>query len=353
MDVDSSVSSGVARITLSRPRALNALSLGMLEEMGRLLHAWRDDDAVSVVVIDGAGDRGLCAGGDVRALRESAIQGRIDEAISFFRTEYAVNAMIAEYPKPVVAFADGITMGGGIGIAGHATIRIVTETSKLAMPETRIGLTPDVGGSLLLARAPGRIGEYLGLTGGVMDAADAIFSGFADVAVSRDAWPEIIGALAALPNGTAPSEVRDVVERFAVDPGASTLAAQQDLIDELYAGTDVAEIMSAARAHSDERARRLTDELDEMSPTSLTVTLEAIRRARELPGIREALAQEYALVLWFVTTQADLREGIRAQLVDKDRSPKWTPATIGELTGGEVVAAFSYRPAIPLWDARS
>ncbi len=158
---------GLGHLTLNRPRAINALDLGMIGDLAEALDAWQDDTDVDIVLLDGAGDRGLCAGGDVRGLAEQISGGRPEDTGVFFRAEYALNARIAEYPKPIVAIADGITMGGGIGLAGHAAIRIVTERSKLAMPETRIGFTPDVGGTWLLAHAPGRLGEYLGLTGAV------------------------------------------------------------------------------------------------------------------------------------------------------------------------------------------
>ncbi|MBN9213032.1 MAG: enoyl-CoA hydratase/isomerase family protein, partial [Microbacterium sp.] len=168
---------GVGHLTLNRPRAINALDLGMIRLLSAALDRWEHDTDVDLVLLDGAGDRGFCAGGDVRALHGFVVDGRVDEVHTFFREEYALNHRIATYPKPIVAIADGVTMGGGIGLAGHARIRIVTERSQLAMPETRIGFTPDVGGSWLLGRAPGRLGEYLGLTGATMEAADALYAG--------------------------------------------------------------------------------------------------------------------------------------------------------------------------------
>jgi enoyl-CoA hydratase len=164
----------LGRITLNRPRAINALDLDMIRQVSAVLDDWDQDSDVEVVVIDGAGERGLCAGGDVRSLYDQIMAGHPDDTAAFFRAEYAMNARIAEYPKPIVALADGITMGGGIGLACHAAIRVVTERSKLAMPETRIGFTPDVGGTWLMARAPRRVGEYHGVTGTGIDAADAV-----------------------------------------------------------------------------------------------------------------------------------------------------------------------------------
>ncbi|MBN9168333.1 MAG: enoyl-CoA hydratase/isomerase family protein, partial [Microbacterium sp.] len=171
---------GLGHLTLNRPRAINALDLDMVAQLSAALDAWQDDPDVGIVLLDGAGDRGLCAGGDVRSLYDQIVGGTPEQPSVFFRAEYTLNARIAEYPHPIVVIADGITMGGGIGLAGHAAVRVVTERSKLAMPETRIGFTPDVGGTWLLAHAPGRIGEYLGVTGATMDAADALCAGFAD-----------------------------------------------------------------------------------------------------------------------------------------------------------------------------
>src|SRR5690606_15090478 len=308
---------GVGHVTLNRPQALNALTLDMIRLITAALEAWRDDPAVTAVRIDGAGDRGLCAGGDVRALYDQIVAGSPEEAGAFFREEYALNALIAEYPRPVTAVADGITMGGGIGLAGHASDRIVTERSRLAMPETRIGFTPDVGGSWLLAHAPGRLGEYLALTGTTMDAADALLCGFADRFVPVD--------------GQASA-------------GESKLAAARPWIDDAFAAADVRGILERLRARPEPEAADTAATLETLSPTGLAVTLAAVRRARTLPDLRAALAQEYGLVMWFATTQPDLVEGIRAQLVDKDRNPRWNPATIGDLAPDVADRALAYVP---------
>ena len=198
---------GLGHLTLNRPRAINALDLGMIRDLAAALDAWEHDTDVELVLLDGAGERGLCAGGDVRGLARADPRGSPEDDRAFFRDEYALNARIAEYPKPIVAFADGITMGGGIGLAGHAAIRIVTERSKLAMPETRIGFTPDVGGTWLLAHAPGRLGEYLGLTGAVMDASDAIYAGFADHFVPSENLDGLRDALETRADPSSPTEL--------------------------------------------------------------------------------------------------------------------------------------------------
>lgn len=339
---------GLGRLTLDRPEAINALDLGMVRELQAALDGWEHASDVDLVLLDGAGERGLCAGGDVRGLHAEIASGRGADTHVFFRDEYRLNARIAEYPKPLVVFADGITMGGGIGLAGHAAIRIVTERSRLAMPETRIGLTPDVGGSWLLARAPGRLGEYLGLTGAVMDASDAIYAGFADSFVPSDRLDALRDALETRADPTGPAEL---VLLFDETPEPPALAAQRGWIDDAFAADDVPGILERLRARPEPEAAAAAQTLSEVSPTSLAVTLEAVRRARALPDLRAALAQEYALVLWFATTQPDLPEGIRAQLVDKDRTPRWQPARIEDVTAATVRDAFAFAPSVPLWGA--
>ena len=339
-------SGGLGHLTLNRPRAINALDLDMIRMLHTALDAWEDDSEVDIVLLDGAGDRGLCAGGDVRGLAAQIGAGRADDTGIFFRAEYGLNARIAEYPKPFVAFADGITMGGGIGLAGHAAIRIVTERSKLAMPETRIGFTPDVGGSWLLGRAPGRLGEYLGLTGRAMDAADAIYAGFADHFVPSANLDALRDAFETRADPAGPAEL---VLLFDETPRPPRLESAREWIDDAFAADTVADIVARLRARTEPEATATADLLAELSPTGLAVTLEAVRHARDLPDLRAALAQEYGLVMWFATTQPDLPEGIRAQLVDKDRSPRWTPATIEELAPDAAASALAFDPDTPLW----
>jgi len=337
----------LGRLSLNRPRALNALDLGMIQDLAAALEAWEHDSDIDIVLLDGLGERGLCAGGDVRGLYEQIQAGHPDATGEFFRAEYALNARIAEYPKPVVVFADGITMGGGIGLAGHAAIRIVTERSTLAMPETRIGFTPDVGGTWLLAHAPGRLGEYFALTGASMDAADSLYVGLADHVVPS----ANLGALReALQTRADPSSPTELVLLFDETPAPSPLIAHRFWIDDAFAAASVAEIIDRLRARPEPEAAATADLLGELSPTALAVTLEAVRRARELPDLRAVLAQEYGLALWFAATQPDLVEGIRAQLVDKDRAPRWQPPTIAELSADAAASAFVYRPTTPLWN---
>jgi len=336
---------GLGRLTLNRPEALNALDLGMVRTIAAALTAWRDDPDVSIVLIDGAGERGLCAGGDVRSLWQAAKDGRPEAAEEFFREEYTLNAMIAEYPKTVVAIADGFTMGGGIGLAGHAAIRVVTERSKLAMPETRIGFVPDVGGTKLLADAPGRLGEHLGLTGAAMNGADAIAAGFADHWVPSDRLPSLIDAFESRADPSSPTEL---VLLFDETPEPGPLAADRAWIDDAYAADDVRGIVARLRARDEDAAHAAADTLAELSPTAVTIALESIRRARGA-SLRDVLSQEYELATWFTTGQHDFIEGIRAQLVDKDRQPKWNPASIDDVADTVVDEAFSHPIERPLW----
>ncbi|WP_308016318.1 enoyl-CoA hydratase/isomerase family protein [Cellulosimicrobium marinum] len=347
---------GVGHLTLDRPRALNALSFAMLGEIAAVLDAWRDDPTVRVLLLDGAGDRGFCAGGDIRELHASVAAGRPEDARRYFRREYAVDAAVAESPVPVVALMDGITMGGGIGLGGHATVRVVTERSRVAMPETRIGFTPDVGGSWLLARAPGRLGEHLALGAVTMDGADAVHAGLADHYVPSERLDLLREDLVALATaGVDPLDaqaVHAVALRHATTPPPSALAARRSRVDTCYAAATVPEIVGrlrAAGAAGDAAASAEADELEALSPTAVTVALASVRHARGLRDLRSALAHEYGVVSWFVDTRPDLVEGIRAQVVDKDRDPRWSPASLAVVDPSLGDEALAYVPPEPLW----
>lgn len=340
------VERSVGQLTLNRPRALNAVNIDMVRAISAALDVWGNDSDIDTVVFDGAGERGFCAGGDVRQLREQILAGSSSAALQFFVAEYTLNARIAEYPKPIVTIADGVTMGGGVGLASHAAHRIVTERSRLAMPETRIGFTPDVGGSWLLAHAPGRLGEYLALTGAVMDASDAIHAGFADHFVPAE---RLDGLREALTNRADPGSPAEIVLLFDETPHASRLAASREWIDDAFSAETVPEIVERLRARPELEAAETVQLLGELSPTALTVTLAAVRRVRELPNLRAALAQEFGLVSWFIQTQPDLVEGIRAQIVDKDRTPSWHPADLASVPPGLAAEAIAHVPPMPLW----
>ena len=321
------------RITLNRPDALNALTLGMIEGLAEALDAFEADPAVRTVVLDGAGDRGFCAGGDIRALYESRPQGPAF-AEDFWRKEYRLDLRIARFPKDVVSFMDGIVMGGGVGVSAHARHRIVTEATAFAMPEAGIGFMPDVGATWLLPRAPGEIGTYLALTGERIGAADCIYAGVADHFVPKAELGALASAL-----GSHEDAAADVIRRFAGDPGASKLAAHRDEIDEFFAGDDMEAILARLEATASEFAERTRQTLLKKSPTSLKITLAAQRRGRTLPSLAACLDMEYRVVLRLFAGR-DLHEGIRAAVIDKDRNPRWDPPTLEEVTDAMVARYF-------------
>ncbi|WP_100480803.1 enoyl-CoA hydratase/isomerase family protein [Mycobacteroides abscessus] len=329
--IETRVEKGVGLLTLNRPKAINSLTYDMIAAMNAVLAEWEADDAVRVVVLSGAGERGLCAGGDVVAVHDSA---KIDgvAARRFFRDEYVLNAQIARFPKPYVALMDGIVMGGGVGVGGHANIRIVTDTSKVAMPEVGIGFIPDVGGTYLLSRAPGQLGLHAALTGAPFSGADAIALGFADHYVPHDRLEEFTKAI-------IDSDIATALAVHGTNAPSSDLLAQRNWIDECYGGESVADIVAALQARGDERARAAADQILTRSPIALSVTLAAVRRARELPSLEAVLTQEYRVSSQSVRSH-DLVEGIRAQLVDKDRNPQWVPKTLAEVTKADVEEFF-------------
>ncbi len=320
------------RITLNRPQALNALTLGMVEGLAAALDAFEADGAVTTVILDGAGERAFCAGGDIRALYESRRSGPAFAA-DFWRKEYRLDLRIARLAKDVVSLMDGIVMGGGVGLAAHARHRVVTETTGFAMPEAGIGFMPDVGATWLLPRAPGEIGTYLALTGERIGAADAIHARVADYFVPR----ETLGALAAALEAGGAAEAS--IGRFARDPGASELAARQAEIDRWFAGDDMEAIVARLAQDGSPFAEKTRQTLLQKSPTSLKVTLAAQRRGRALGSFEACLDMEFRVVLRFFAGR-DLHEGIRAAVVDKDRNPRWEPATLAEVTDETVMRYF-------------
>jgi enoyl-CoA hydratase len=322
-----------ARITLNRPRALNALTHAMVRRIDEALTAWEHDPAVETVVITGAGERGLCAGGDIRAIHDDARDGDGSASRAFWRDEYRLNARIARYPKPYLAVMDGIVMGGGVGVSAHGGVRVVTERSQVAMPETGIGFVPDVGGTHLLCRAPGELGTHLALTGARIGAADALLCGLADHYVPSDDLPRLLGSLAELPVGEA---LAGVVRT----PPQGVLGDRRGWIDTCYAADTVEEIVRRLLAHGDPAAKEAAETLLAKSPTALKVTLASLRRARALGTLEEVLNQEYR-VSCAALGIPDLVEGIRAQVVDKDRRPRWSPASLTEVTDTDVQRFFT------------
>jgi enoyl-CoA hydratase len=307
-DVRFETEEGVGRVTLNRPQAINALTTAMLADVGEQLAIWRDDADVQRVHLVGAGERGLCSGADVRQLRANVIDRGEVAAEVFFAVEYAVDALIAGYPKPIRADMFGITMGGGLGLSVHCSERVVRADSRLAMPETIIGLFPDVGVLFELSRAPGELGTHLALTGGSVGAADAVLVGLADRI-----------------EGASP---------------AGELADQRGWIDACYAGDDPLQIVHRLEAHAEPEARATADVLRQRCPFSVAVSLAAIRRAATLPDVASVLAQDLALAVPMVL-RPDFADGVRAQLVDKDRTPAWDPARLEDVDPADVAALFT------------
>ncbi|GGS61187.1 putative enoyl-CoA hydratase [Streptomyces badius] len=324
-------------LTLNRPRALNALSHTMVRLLDEALARAEQDDAIHSVLLSGAGDRGLCAGGDIRALHDDArASGRA--SLGFWRDEYRLNARIARFPKPYVALMDGIVMGGGVGVSAHAGIRVVTERSRIAMPETAIGFVPDVGGTRLLAAAPGELGTHLALTGRSVGAADALLCGLADHHVPARLLPALTEALGK-PAGPGTS-VADIVRGFAAQPPVGELAAQRDWIDACYAPGTVEDIIRRLRESGVPAAEEAADELLTKSPLALKVTLAAVRRAARLDSLEAVLDQEFR-----VSSRAfehpDFVEGVRARIIDKDNAPQWKPGSLAEVDDQEVARFFA------------
>lgn len=343
-DVLFSLDGPVGRIHLNKPQTLNALTPTMCAAMHEHLVRWAADDAIHVVVVTGEGGRAFCAGGDVRRVAEV---GREDPvaARDFFSVEYAMDAAIVTFPKPYVSLIDGIVMGGGLGISVNGRFRIVSEHVMAAMPETGIGLLPDVGATAFLNACPDRIGLYLGLTGARLDAADAIHAGFGTHFVPRDRQPALLEALVdAEYLGDDFAIVDGIVSLFAGDPGASTLRTHQMAIDRLFAADDVGEIVAALAADGSEFAATTAAALGRMSPTSLKITAKQITENKGISPL-DALRLEYRMVC-HVLERHDFYEGIRAALVDKDRSPRWDPATLAGVSASDVEAHFA-----PLGDA--
>lgn len=315
------------RITLNRPQALNALTLDMAATMLAQLRAWQDDTAVGAVLIDGAGERALCAGGDLRALYDAAKSGD-DLAARFWSTEYRLDLLIARYRKPVIAVMDGMVMGGGVGISAHAAHRVVTERSMVAMPEVGIGYFPDVGASFLLARAPGRVGFHLGLTGERIGAADAIYAGLADVHIPSPRLAELPAALAGCRTA---ADVRACLGRLSDPPAAGKLAAARPWIDACYGADKVEEIFQRLHAGTVAEGQATLATLRKMSPTSLKITLRNIRSALSFDKVERSFGQDYRLSLACIAAH-DFIEGIRAAIVDKDRTPVWQPDRLEDVT---------------------
>lgn len=331
----------LGRIRLNRPKAINALTLEMIRAIQAALTQFEADDTVSAVLITGEGERGLCAGGDIRALYDHGRDGS-GFGETFFREEYRLNAHIAAYTKPYIAIMDGITMGGGVGVSAHGAVRIVTERTRMAMPETGIGFFPDVGGTWLLSRAPGEIGTFIGLTGDGIGGRDALYAGFADFLVNSENLPALIENLSILPAQADVEAVRSVVSGSSLEV-TPPLAAHRTDIDISFGFDTAEEIIAALQDLGTEFATKTLGVLAQKSPTSVKVTLRLLRLARRDKTLKDSLEREFAAA-HSVLASDEFYEGVRAAVVDKDRNPKWRPATLEEVSAKSVEAYFTHSP---------
>lgn len=337
----------IGRIRLNRTRALNSLNVPMIRLIASALTEFENDPAVAAVLVTGEGERGLCAGGDIRMIYESGRE-RPEEGAQFWREEFVVNSRISSYRKPCIAIMDGIVMGGGVGISAHGSHRIVTERTRLAMPETGIGYFPDVGATWLLPRAPGEFGTYLGLTGRDIAAADAIHARLADRFVASDKLEALIAELAALPMTTDGAGIDAVIAGFSTEAPAAQLQRHVALINRCFAFDTVEEILSALEADGSDFARETLALLNSRSALSMKLTLDLLRAGRRSASLNACLEREYAATLGMLSND-DFYEGVRAAVIDKDRNPKWSVG-LADVTPG-MLSRFARKDHPPLFGA--
>ncbi len=324
-------------IRLNRPKTINAVTLEMFRDIDKALDAFEADPDVALILLEGAGERGLCAGGDIRVLYESSqVKGDLGKIL--WREEYILNARIAKFAKPYVAFMDGIVMGGGVGLSAHSSHRVVTERTKLAMPEVGLGFFPDVGGTWLLSHAPGEIGTYFGLTGQTMNGPDAIYARFADAMVPSNKLAALREALVDVRAGVSSAEVKNAIDGFATGETSGPVAAMQSRIDGWFAHDRMQDIAAALQRDGSELAQSTLKTLGEKSPRGMVVTLKLLRLARASSSLEQCLVREYRAALQ-VFASDDFREGVRAAVIDKDRNPRWSPPRIEDVTP-EMVAPY-------------
>jgi enoyl-CoA hydratase/carnithine racemase len=324
-------------IRLNRPKTINAVTLEMFRDIEKALDEFEADPAVGLVLLEGAGERGLCAGGDIRALYESSkVKGDLGKIL--WREEYILNARIAKFPKPYVAFMDGIVMGGGVGLSAHSSHRVVTERTKLAMPEVGLGFFPDVGGTWLLSRSPGEIGTYFGLTGQTMNGPDAIYARFADAVVPASKLGALREALVKFRAGVSSAEAKAAIDRFATGETSGPVAAMQPQIDRWFSHDRMEDIVADLQRDGSDLAQSTLKTLNQKSPRGMVVTLKLLRLARASSSLEQCLMREYRAALE-VFKSDDFREGVRAAVIDKDRNPRWSPSRIEDVTP-EMVAPY-------------
>jgi enoyl-CoA hydratase len=325
------VRGAVGLIILNRPKALNALTLGMVTAMRAQLAAWASDPAVACVVVRGEGDRAFCAGADIRALRQSGLDGT-SYALDFLREEYLLNAAIKNYSKPYIALIRGICMGGGMGISVHSDYRIASSSAVFAMPETAIGFFPDVGGSYFLSRCPGQLGLYLGLTGDRFNTRDAIYARLATHWIPSDEWAVLIDALA---NGDDPN---DLFSEMGRRPQNSPLSERRTKIDRIFGTTSVEDILTLLDRDDKEWSHECAALMRTRSPSSLKIAYGQIRNGKQL-AFNDCMKMEYRIAN-HILKGYDFYEGVRAVIVDKDNAPKWQPATLADVSDADIQAYF-------------
>lgn len=337
------VAGRVGHASLNRPQALHALTQDMVRTLTAALLAWRDDPAVEAVMIDHAQGRGFCAGGDIAFLRASALEDQGVSGRRFFFEEYRLNHLILTYPKPVIAVLDGITMGGGVGLAGPARVRIATEATRLAMPETGIGLFPDVGGGWYLSRLAGRLGHYLALTGARLNGPECLWAGLATHYLPQAALAEAKAELCADPAAAAA-----ILHRHAAPPGEPALAAHAADIDRLFASDRLEDILAALAAEPGEWARATLETLRSKSPQTCKVALRQLRDSLACDDFAANMAMEYRIASR-VLLRPDFAEGVRAVIIDKDHAPRWDPPSAEAVSDALIDAIFAPLPANEEW----
>ena len=335
---------GIGHLTLDRPGAIHALTTGMTAALIETLLAWRNNPAIAAVIIDhAAGTRGFCAGGDVAAIRRSVLEDGGKAGRAFFLAEYRLNHLLFTYPKPVAAFMDGVTMGGGAGLALPARYRIATENTLFAMPEAAIGLFPDIGAGWYLSRLPGRIGPFLALTGARLDGAECLSAGLATHYLPSAALPEAKGRIAA-----DPSSIEAVLGALSVQPPEARLARNAEKIDRLFASDRLEEILAALETDDSKWAAKELATLRSKSPLTMKVALRQVANARHLGSFAEEMRIEYRLASRIIM-EPDFAEGVRAVLVDKDHAPRWHPARAEGISEAKLDELFAPLPADQEW----
>ncbi|NIJ06550.1 enoyl-CoA hydratase [Sphingomonas vulcanisoli] len=337
-----SVEGGVGRLRLNRPKAIHALTLGMCDAMIEALLAWKDDPAITAVLLDHAEGRGFCAGGDIRVMAESA-KGDGVHARAFWHREYRLNHLMFVYPRPIVAFMDGITMGGGVGISQPARYRVATERTVYAMPETGIGLFPDVGGGWYLSRMPGRTGQYLAVTGARIDGADAVALDVATHYIESDKLDAVKAAIV-----YAPANLERILADAAVMPPPGKLADARADVDRLFASDRLEDIHAALEADGSDWAAKQIAVMDTKSPQTMKVALRQLAEGAQHVDFADEMRMEYGLAV-HILQRPDFVEGVRALIIDKDNAPRWNPPSIAETPDSLIDAIFQPLPASDAW----